>query len=169
MLQGITIADAVARNNARVYSDARWKLRWIYRRAVPTGSYFPVYLEVPESAASFRLDYLLLYWPYPREGALVPIFVQAYDDRGQQFVFVDSRRPETSRGADVRLFTSPGMETDTVATADRAPYRGTYPLGLEFPGRAQLTLLFRIPTFAAGNPEFIDILLAGHVRNKVPE
>jgi len=161
------LAAGVARNNVAALDPAGWRLNWVYKRLIPTGSYFQTFYQVPPSAAIFRLDYLMIFWPGSPTAVYgyQQIHLELIDDRGTRFLVADPSEPASRQGVRCALFTTPGAGPRPPAAAEPS-YRGMMPLGLEFPGRANIAVNLRGAT-ETPEPVRIDLLLVGHLKNKV--
>lgn len=153
-------------NNARAMDPAGWRLRWLHLSVVPTGSFFTVHFEVPESAAMFRLEYLFAWWPVTG-GVFRQLYAELIDDRGIKFTDVkNTQNKAVSFGAKFSLFTSPTTDPDSATAGDQSKYLGAMPLNIEFPGRAQISINIR-GALATPDPANVELVLVGHLKNKV--
>ncbi len=150
-------------NNARAMAADAWRLRWISFDLVPSGSVTTHQFQIPSSAAFYRLEYLLCGWP-GNLGAFRPLDLEISDDRGQKFILFSKQTG--NKGARVSLFTTPGPDGVTGLINGNSQYKGMYPLMLDFPGRAVVTLTLR-GALGTPDPAAVHFLLAGHQKNRM--
>lgn len=157
------VARGVAQNNALALRSRFNYPKWLFRQVVPSGNPFDVQFVTPKSARRFLLEYALIAWPIT--GTFRPLFVEAYDEKGQTFVNVDFSQPSTSTGAKVTLFSSPGVDINPALAGNQAQYIGMFAMDQEFSGNQVIG--FRVfGALATPNPATIDFLILGRQRTK---
>jgi len=158
------VTRGIAKNNARAMRSRADFPKWIPFRSIPTGTQYQEQIATPKSAKTFLFEYAMFSWPVG-PGAFRPLFVEVYDNKGETYVLVDFKKPQTSTGAKITLFSSPGVDIDPATAGDQSFFRGMFYLGEEFPGNSIITLNI-FGALATPDPAFVDILLAGRVRTK---
>lgn len=150
-------------NNARASAADAWRLRWISFALVPTGTVTTFQFQIPPAAAFYRLEYLMMGWGIG-PGLFRPLNLEISDDRGQKFILFSKQTQNL--GAKVALFTSPGVDPNPALAGDQSAYKGMFPLMLDFPGRATVTLTLR-GAVGTPDPTTVNVLLAGHQQNRL--
>ena len=162
MLTEIQLQQGINRNNEKLNSAYTNQLFCLYRRLIPNSNQLRYIVEFPQSAISYRLEFINI--SIPASANLDNFFFIVTND-SQNIKYVSENLRRGYLGAKLNLFTSPAADKDPATAGDQKTFTGMMPLDLKFKGTEQSTIYFRGNGLSALS--FVDIFISGHQENRI--